>query len=153
MLATMAPTVNTNVTSARPQGQQQTNSGAKTLSTPQSQSLSREPSNVSNRNRPVSQSPLRGSGPAAKPQPRTRTPAVQEPSEPDDAKWGSNFWVTLVDPQVCRVKTNLAVSRTDGCMSDANIVFCLPCHRASKLGSASGPLRVRVSMPCFPPRH
>ena len=23
-------------------------------------------------------------------------------SAPDEAKWGSNFWVTLVDPQVSR---------------------------------------------------
>lgn len=27
----------------------------------------------------------------------TRTPTAQE----DEATWGSNFWVTLVDPQVC----------------------------------------------------
>lgn len=145
MLATMAPTVNTSVASSRTQGQQQTNSGAATLSTPQSQSLSREPSNASHRIRTTSQTPLRGSGPA-KPQPRTRTPAVPEPSEPDDTKWGSNFWVTLVDPQVRCPINYCEVSLTESCISDTNLVFRLPCDRPSQLGCTCRSLRVRVPM-------
>lgn len=78
-----------------------TNSTTTTSSlAPHANTAPRQASNGATRPRPTSsQSSHRAQG-TQKPHVRTRTPVVQEPSEPDDSKWGSNFWVTLVDPQV-----------------------------------------------------
>lgn len=35
--------------------------------------------------------------------PRPRKSSVPGTADGDEAAWGSNFWVTLVDPQVCQV--------------------------------------------------
>lgn len=38
--------------------------------------------------------------------------APKIPENGDDATWGANFWVTLVDPQVCIARFFCAVSLT-----------------------------------------
>ncbi|TFK25556.1 hypothetical protein FA15DRAFT_668447 [Coprinopsis marcescibilis] len=53
---------------------------------------------VAGRPSSASQNAWSQASPSTTPQKRARTPA-QEPAEADESKWGSNFWVTLVDPQ------------------------------------------------------
>lgn len=60
--------------------------------------------------------------------------------EADEATWGSNFWVTLVDPQVCIQSWCLEEILTEGV--DANIILCLSINRGSKLGTPRWSLRV-----------
>jgi len=56
--------------------------------------------------------------------------------EGDEAAWGSNFWVTLVDPQVMSFIVGLG-TLTAFRTPDSDVLFCLPCDRPSKLGSPS----------------
>lgn len=47
---------------------------------------------------------------AEKSQPMLRSP-TRAPQDPDDATWGSNFWVTLVDPQVTSLQNSSSSSK------------------------------------------
>lgn len=66
-------------------------------------------------------------------QPTQRSPGKSH--EADEAAWGSNFWVTLVDPQVCTQLSlmDTAMLKLDA-MLDTNILLCLSGDRTSELG-------------------
>ena len=63
--------------------------------------------------------------------------------EGDETTWGSNFWVTLVDPQVSFsvISYGVFVNLTDN--TDPDFILRLSCHWSSKLGSACRQLCVR----------
>lgn len=66
-----------------------------------------------------------------------------------ESQWGANFWVTLVEPQVCRYilifwfDTPLNGRSPHVLLIDPNSILCLSCYGRSQLGPASRQLRVR----------
>lgn len=72
----------------------------------------------------------------------SRYPTQRSPGkshEGDEAAWGSNFWVTLVDPQVgARLPMRMmnAGLKSWHCLLDTNIFLCVPSYRTSELGSS-----------------
>jgi hypothetical protein len=56
-----------------------------------------------------SQSPPPNTDKSPSRQSTLRSP-TRTPQDPDDATWGSNFWVTLVDPQVTSVSSWISLS-------------------------------------------
>jgi hypothetical protein len=73
--------------------------------------------------------------------PQAKNSQISVAQEGDEAAWGSNFWVTLVDPQVgCSFiwLRKLTASR----VPDTDVIFRMSRHWSSKLGSPSRQLCV-----------
>ena len=69
-------------------------------------------------------------------------------AEGEGGDWGSQFWVTLVDPQV-RLLVQLNIwncGQTIIFFLDRSFVLCLSSYRSSLLGSASWQFRVRTTV-------
>lgn len=65
-------------------------------------------------------------------------------AEPDKATWGANFWVTLVDPQVCSILSCSGVEERLRVFKDQRHVLCMSCNGPSQLGPAGGDICVSV---------
>ncbi len=65
-------------------------------------------------------------------------------SSGDDAIWGANFWVTLVDPQV---RSNMSPFTLFSSRTEPNTLLRMPSDWPSQLGSARWHLCVRCSRP------
>lgn len=77
--------------------------------------------------------------------PKSSTPSVGE----GENMWGANFWVTLVEPQVCRMKIPFRLGGTNfvwHTLLVPNPLLCVSRYRTSELGPASGTFRVS---PCY----
>ncbi|KAF5326614.1 hypothetical protein D9611_000081 [Ephemerocybe angulata] len=94
----MSLVINTTVTTASPRAQGQQPNSATTPVTPQLHNSTRGSSNGASATRTTPNTPVRGSW-QQKSQLRARPPPKEPAAEPDGAKWGSNFWVTLIEPQ------------------------------------------------------
>lgn len=63
--------------------------------------------------------------------------------ESDDATWGANFWVTLVDPQVStRFFNNREMPFDLTKIKDTNLIFRVSSDWTSQLGPSCGDIRV-----------
>lgn len=77
------------------------------------------------------------------PAPRSRKSTLRSPTntnivqEGEETGWGSNFWVTLVDPQVCSIALEKSVSLKIGSISESDCIFCMSCYGRSQLGTPS----------------
>lgn len=82
---------------------------------------------------------------AARPPARASAPGTPtHDSSGDDATWGANFWVTLVDPQV---RSNMCPFTLFSSRTEPNVILRMPSNRPSQLGSARWHLCVRFSRP------
>ena len=104
---------------------------APAISTPQSHTQT--PPNAAARQQQSARPPARASAPG--------TP-THDNSSGDDATWGANFWVTLVDPQV---RPNMCPFTLFSSRTEPNTLLRLPSDWPSQLGSARWHLCVRCS--------
>ena len=57
-----------------------------------------------------------------------------DPPQEDDPTWGSNFWVTLVDPKVVYFSVLPMIYCSTPRLKDTDIFLCLPRNWSSQLG-------------------
>lgn len=68
----------------------------------------------------------------------------------DEAAWGSNFWVTLVDPQASPLRLFLRSDWLSKKHPDSDVLLCMPCNWTGQLGPSCGSVGILSTHIVYP---